>query len=104
MQSTVRDRKTGEYKQIAPRRPRAKKTISEAYPESCVIAENILMLMTINRDTRESVADYLGISRKTMTERLACPWMFRLEELEAVAMRYDVTVRQLLSPMRFEEE
>ena len=104
MQSTVRDRKTGEYKQIAPRRPRAKKTISEVYPESCVIAENIRMLMTRYRDTPATLGDFTGLNERTVRNRLREPWMFRLEELEAVAMRYDVTVRQLLSPMRFEEE
>jgi len=39
MQSIARDRKTGQYKQIALRVPPAKKTVAEIHRESGVIAD-----------------------------------------------------------------
>ena len=103
MQSTARDRKTGQYLQIAPKMKPAKKTMEEVHRESGVIANNIRMLMGRYRDTSETLGAFIGINGRTLRNRLDEPWMFRLEELEAVAMRYDVTVRQLMSPMRFED-
>lgn len=82
-----------------------KKTLEEVYAQSSVLGINVRMLMTVNRDTRESVADYLGISRKTMTERLTEPWTFRLQEVEDLARRYGVTVSQLaMRPVFVEDE
>ncbi len=104
MQSTVRDRKTGEFKEIMPKLPRAKKTIAEIHRESGVIAENIRMLMGRSGDTADTLAGFVGINGRTVRNRLHEPWTFRLEELEAVAMRYDVTIRQLMSPIRFEDD
>ena len=104
MQSTVRDRKTGQYREIAPRRAPAKKSLGEVYAESGVIAENVRMLMARYRDTQEELADFIRITSRTFRNRLARPWDFRLEELEAIAKRYDVTVRALLSPIHFDEE
>lgn len=104
MQSTARDRRTGQFKQIAPRIPPAKKTIAEIHRESGVIAENIRMLMGRYNDSADTLADFVGINGRTVRNRLHEPWTFRLEELEAVAMRYDVTIRQLMSPIRFDED
>ena len=104
MQSTVRDRKTGEFKEIMPKLPRAKKTIAEIHRESGVISENIRMLMGRYNDSADTLAGFVGINGRTVRNRLHEPWTFRLEELEAVAMRYDVTIRQLMSPIRFDEE
>ena len=82
-----------------------KKTLEEVYAQSSVLGMNVRMLMAVNRDSRETVADYLGISRKTMTERLARPWEFRLQELEDLGRRYDVTVSQLAKrPVYVEDE
>lgn len=39
MQSTARDRKTGQFKQIAPRVPPAKKTVAEIHRESEALAD-----------------------------------------------------------------
>ena len=103
MQSTVRDRKTGQYRQIVPRTA-AKKTAGEAHRETSVIAENLRILAGRYRDTLGALADFMGITVRTLYSRLERPWEFRLEELEAAAMRYDVTVRQLMMPMRFEED
>ena len=100
MQSTARDRRTGQFKQIAPRIPPAKKTVAEIHRESGVIAENVRMLMGRYNDSADTLEDFIGVNGRTVHE----PWTFRLEELEAVAMRYDVTIRQLMSPIRFEEE
>lgn len=104
MQSTARDRKTGQFKQIAPRVPPAKKTVAEIHRESGVITENIRLLAGRYHDTVSELAGFIGITDRTLYFRFERPWEFRLEELEAVAMRYDVTIRQLMSPIRFDEE
>lgn len=103
MQSTVRDRKTGQYREIAPRRTPAKKSLGEVYAESEVIAANVRMLMARYRDTQQELADFIRITSRTFRNRMARPWEFRMDELEALAKRYDVTVRALLSPIHFED-
>lgn len=104
MQSTVKDRRTGQYKQIAPRGTPAKKSTAEIHRESGVITENIRLLAGRYHDTVSELAGFIGITDRTLYFRFERPWEFRLEELEAVAMRYDVTIRQLMSPIRFEDD
>ena len=100
MTSTGRDRGTGQYREIAPRGGRVpKKTISDVYAQAVVIGDNLRMLIAFHRDTQQELAAYLGISDRCLRDRLARPWEFRLAELEDMARRYDVTVRQLAEPM-----
>ena len=105
MQSTARDRKTGQYLQIAtPGKPVKKPSpAAEIHPETAVIADNIRMLLARYHDTVAELARFMGITDRTLYFRFERPWEFRMQELEAAAMRYDVTVRQLMSPMRFED-
>ena len=82
---------------------KARKSAAEVHAESVVIAENVRVLMARYRDTQAEVAAFLRIGLRTFEGRLAAPWEFRLEELEGIAQRYDVTVGTLLRPIRFEE-
>lgn len=104
MQSLARDRRTGQFRTIAPTVKPPKKTVEEIHREAGVIAGNIRALMGRYRDGQQDVAKTAGLTAPTFRARMENPWMFRMEELEALAARYDVTVRQLLSPMKFEEE
>ena len=81
----------------------AKKTMAAIHAEALVISENLRMLMARYRDTQAEVAGFLGIGVRTFEGRLAAPWEFRMEELEGIAQRYDVTVGLLLKPIRFED-
>jgi len=100
MITSVRDRKTGEYRQaVAPSRPMPKKAISDVYAQACVIGDNVRALIAVNRDSQIALAAYLGIGERTLRDRLVHPWDFRLAELEDIARRYDVTVRQLTEPL-----
>ena len=82
----------------------AKKTMAEVHRESMVISENVRMLMARYRDTQAEVAGFLGIGLRTYEGRLAAPWEFRMEELEGIAQRYDLTVGALLRPIRFDDD
>ena len=95
---------SGSTAQVAPRIPPAKKTVAEIHRESGVIAENVRKLMGRYNDSADTLADFIGVNGRTVRNRLHEPWTFRLEELEAVAIRYDVTIRQLMSPIRFADD
>ena len=100
MTSTVKDRATGKYREIAPRTGRVpKKSISDVYAQAVVIGDNLRMLIAFHRDTQQELAAYLGISDRCLRDRLCRPWEWRLSELEDLARRYEVTVRQLAEPL-----
>ena len=105
MQSTARNRKTGEYHEIIPTakiklKPRKEE---DAHREAAIIAENIAMLAARYRVSSEQVASHAGITSRCLRYRLASPWEFRMEELEGIARLFDVTVRQMFARMTFED-
>lgn len=80
------------------------KGASDTRQASVIAAENIRMLMARYNDTRRELAAFMGIGVRTLDERFAAPWEFRLDEIESAAMRYDATVPQLFRPMRFADD
>ena len=80
------------------------KGASDTRQASMIAAENIRMMMRRYGDTRRDLAGFMGIAVRTLDERFAAPWEFRLDEIESAALRYDVRVPQLFRPMRFEED
>ena len=104
MQSTAKNRATGEYYEIVPRGRRAPASRpGDAHRDARVIADNILMLAARYRVSQAQVAEHAGISDRSLRARYAQPWEFRFSELEGIGRLFDVSVRQLLAPMRFED-
>lgn len=81
-----------------------KKTVREAYPTAVTVAENVRILMDRHHDTQEELAAFLGITDRTLRDRLARPWEFRFSELEDLARYYNVPVRDLTRPVRFADD
>ena len=85
------------------RRP-ARKTAREAFPAAAALRENLELLMMRNRDSRNKLAEVLGMDIATLRRRLEDPTEFRIGELEALALWWDVSVSQLTQPARLVED
>lgn len=78
----------------------ARKTMREAYPAAAALRENLELMMARNGDSRNRVADVIGIDIATLRRRMEEPTRFTVGELEALALWWDVSVSALTQPAR----
>jgi len=88
---------------MTPTKP-ARKTAREAFPAAAALRENLDLLMSRNRESRNDLAKYLRMDITTLRRRLEDPTLFQVGELEMIALRFDVTVSQLMKPAVFVED
>ena len=73
-------------------RKAARKTMREAFPAATALRENLELMMIRNHDSRNKLAEVLGVDVATLRRRLEDPTKFTLGDLEALAAR----VREVL--------
>lgn len=78
---------------------KAKKTMEELYPEAYQVARNIETLMRENRDSKDTIASLLGISRVTLWRRLTkSPYEITLMEMGVLCGYWGISMQMLVSP------
>jgi len=85
-------------------RKAARKTVREAFPAATALRENLELLMLRNRDSRNKLAEVLGMDIATLRRRIDDPTKFTVGDLEALALWWDVSVSQLTQPARLVED
>lgn len=86
-----------------PRRA-ARKTAREAFPAAAALRENVELLMIRNHDSRNKLAEVIGVDVATLRRRLEDPTKFTVADLEALAQWWDVSVSALTQPARLVED
>lgn len=89
---------------MAVPRKAARKTMREAFPAAAALRENLELLMIRNHDSRNKLAEVLGVDVATLRRRLDEPTKFTLGDLEALALWWDVSVSALTQPARLVED
>lgn len=59
---------------------------------------NIALLkskMALNGDTQTTLAEYLGVTNNTMSNKMIGKYEFKHSEIEAIARRYKLTAEEL---------
>lgn len=78
----------------------ARKTAREAFPAAAALRENVELMMIRNGDSRNRIAEVLGVDVATLRRRMDDPTRFTLGDLEALAQWWDVSVSALTQPAR----
>lgn len=89
---------------MAMPRKAARKTMREAFPAATALRENLELMMIRNHDSRNKLAEVLGVDVATLRRRLDDPTKFTLGDLEAMALWWDVSVSALTQPARLVED
>ena len=85
-------------------RKAARKTVREAFPAATALRENLELMMIRNHDSRNKLAEVLGVDIATLRRRMEDPTKFTVGDLEALALWWDVSVSALTQPARLVED
>ncbi len=89
---------------MAVPRTAARKTAREAFPAAAALRENLELMMIRNGDSRNRLAEVLGVDIATLRRRMDDPTRFTLGDLGARAQWWDVSVSALTQPARLVED
>ena len=78
---------------------KAKKTMEEVHPAAYQIARNIETMMRENKDSKDTIAELLGVSRTTLWRRLTTsPYDITLMEIDILCAYWGIDFSALLKP------
>lgn len=80
-------------------RTKAKKSMDEVHPTAYQVARNIETMMRENHDSKDTIAELLGVSRSTLWRRLTLsPYDITLAELGILCEYWGIDMKVLVSP------